>query len=237
MPDLRGRESDAERLTLAPPTPALKANELGSSLLVLDREAWSREMDLDLTSGAGGAGVGPAAKPEPKNALVLLVVDRGLPPLSLAVGDNAPGGDPIPRGGEPNRRFDSVGEGRGDSRVVGGARWWWVLRCSPVRRVVGEFWTVSEPVPATDVSSGLSTTEDASDPRLEYVLVLDGSGVGNRCNECGLGGNSTGERLSMSSLSGPGVEGVEHAVVSNFQGACGCWTGSIVVFSAVEVEI
>lgn len=76
-------------------------------------------MDLDLTSGAGGAGVGPDANAELKNALVLLVVERGLPPLSLAVGD---WGDPIPRGGEPKRRFDSVGEGRGEMWVVGGAR-------------------------------------------------------------------------------------------------------------------
>lgn len=82
------------------------------------------------------------------------------------------------------------------------------------------------------MSSGLrATAEETSDPRLDvYVLVLDGSGVGNRCNECGFGGNSTGDRLVMSSLSGPGVEGVELAVVSNFQGmGGGGWTGSIVL--------
>ena len=82
-------------------------------------------MDFDLTSGVGGAGAaGPEAEPKPdaKNALVRLVLERGLPLLSV---DDI--GEPVPRVGEwsPNRRPYSdtvpVGDGRGEIRVEGGA--------------------------------------------------------------------------------------------------------------------
>jgi hypothetical protein len=127
------RESEAERLTFAPPTPELYAKVLVSLLLLVkpeaedmvdDREGGSLDIDFDFTSGAGG--VGAAAKFEQKNALVRLVVEPGLPLPSLAVGDSAPVEDP-PRVGEcsPSVRPYSdavpVGEGRGEMRVVGGA--------------------------------------------------------------------------------------------------------------------
>lgn len=136
---LRERESEAERLTLAPPMPELNAKSLVSLVFmgaeaedIVDERACSLDIDLDLTSGAGGAGVGLVAKAV-KKALVRLAVEWGLPVLSV---------------GDPWRPYSDtpVGDGSGEMWVEGGAS----LPPSSMASlaVLGEFWTVSEPVPA-----------------------------------------------------------------------------------------